>query len=795
MAELETNIYRITNLNELSSRYRLVEVVGLRSDQAEYFQNRETLERRLSYSLRKPVIVIERDGIPYVVVPEDVAVLPSDISLVRVVVQLRPKNEKIELDYTRRGEDDAIALRFLRFLIQAPLRGDSRLWQPAAGRPFFERVPARSDGVIDRYVGFSVRPVVTPDAGIGLCVDVTSCYVGARPLPVKLSRDEFASAWKARNCVYRFGQDWYEVHLRALADRTVKDYRFIKDGKTWSLLDYVLDRASRPLPSDLANLPEDSAVVLYQDTRGNELGAPAPLCYPVFHTSSEEVARQHGRAILAPHERRGLTRAFVDRYFRGLRFGNIRLRISTEPLGVPGHGFKLPDLQFGHKTVLSVRGNPGAVQARLAEFGSSRLQLLKDPKAGFYESAPLDRQYLILPRSICDTIGDRFVNDLSRVVDEFFPQPGGYSPVIVPYDDRGQRTFVRQARALRAAAEAKCTQPGYALVMVHRTADRGDRDEDQLAAMVVRELRRQFDIRAAVIHSDVPRRSYKEDRGSDGRVVYSPVEKQEKKFSGYLRNVAITKILLTNQRWPFVLATPLHADVTVGVDVKNNTAGLLVVGAHGSDIRSELRESRQKEQLLASQTSTYMSDVLRREAEMRGRPLAAVVIHRDGRTWPSELRGIHQALDRLKSEGSVATNAGYAVVEVSKSSPAPLRMYDLDSRGQATLVRNPLVGATYRIGEREAYLCTTGGPFLRQGTAHPLHLIMIEGTLPFSECLEDLYALSALTWTQPEGCTRFPITIKLNDRILAAEAGDYDVDAIEFADAAAADVPVSEEVA
>jgi hypothetical protein len=627
-------------------------------------------------------------------------------------------------------------------------------------------------------------------------VDVTSCYVGARPLPGKLTRDDFASRWKGRHCIYRFGHDWYEVRLQALADRNAKEYRFLKDGETWSLFDYVLDRVSRPLPSDLSNLPDDSAVVLYQDNRGNELGAPAPLCYPTFDTGSDEVARQHRQAILAPHERRDLTRTFVDEYLRGLRFGDTALRISSEPMRIPRRTLRLPDLQFGNGTVLSARGTRGAVQANLSDFGSRRLLLLKERTAGFYVSAPLDRQYLILPRSVHDTFGEQFIKDLSVTVDEFFPQEGGYKPIIAPYDDRGQRTFVRQARALRAAIDAQCTWPGYALVMVHRTADRRDRNEDQLAAMAVRELRARCDIRAAVIHSDTPSRAYREERGADGRVLYRAVPEQHRKLAGYLRNVAIAKILLTNQRWPFVLATPLHADVTVGIDVKNNTVGLLVVGARGSDIRSELRESRQKEQLLTAQMATYLGEVLRREAEARGRALATVVVHRDGRVWPSEIHGIRQAVRRLAAEGHIAADARYAVIEISKTSPAPLRLYDIERRdGGRPTARNPLVGNAYWVGEREAYLCTTGGPFLRQGTAHPLHVIMVDGSLPFAEGVEDLYALSALTWTLPEGCTRYPITIRVNDRILSAEAAEYDVDALEFADPPDMGQPSAEEMA
>ena len=72
---------------------------------------------------------------------------------------------------------------------------------------------------------------------------------------------------------------------------------------------------------------------------------------------------------------------------------------------------------------------------------------------------------------------------------------------------------------------------------------------------------------------------------------------------------------------------------------------------------------------------------------------------------------------------------------------------------------------------------------------------MADGTLPFSDALEDLYSLTALTWTQPEGCARYPITIKLNDRILADAATEYDVDAVEFAGAGEAGSGAGEEVA
>jgi hypothetical protein len=46
--------------------------------------------------------------------------------------------------------------------------------------------------------------------------------------------------------------------------------------------------------------------------------------------------------------------------------------------------------------------------------------------------------------------------------------------------------------------------------------------------------------------------------------------------------------------------------------------------------------------------------------------------------------------------------------------------------------------------------------------------------------LEDIYYLTALTWTKPDDGTRYPITVKLNDRRLSEDASEYDEDALRF---------------
>jgi argonaute-like protein implicated in RNA metabolism and viral defense len=319
--------------------------------------------------------------------------------------------------------------------------------------------------------------------------------------------------------------------------------------------------------------------------------------------------------------------------------------------------------------------------------------------------------------------------------------------------------------------------------MMHRTEDRARREEDQLAAAVVRELFERHQLRVGVMHCDTVRECYQEVVQSDGQHQYLPDPSQRGKLSGYLRNVALNKILLINRKWPFILADRLHADITIGIDVKNNTCGLLVVGRFGADIRPFLKTSRQKEQLQPSQVKKYLCEVLRDEASDASEPIRTIVIHRDGTLWPSELEGAQQAIAELKQEGVIPLDTTLTILEIAKSSPAPLRLYGVtEGANNRPWIENAEVGDCYIVNDTEAYLCTTGQPFLRQGTARPLYVKRAAGLLPLLHCIEDLYALSVLAWTQPEGCTRYPISLKLNDRYLRDEATDYDADAIDFAE-------------
>jgi len=782
MGRVETNVFAITNLAELSTRYRLYRIKGLHREQDEYYQNLQTITRKLSYTLQAPVASIERDETPFLVIPTGAGDPPSPFPLVRTAPALfEAVPGAFQLDYTLRSpENDLICLRFVQFLIQVPLYKRSELWQPGAGEAFFQKSGEQAGRDLLRYTGFSVRAVATPTGGIGLCVDVTGKIVSRNPLPIHLSRNAFHH-WKGRHCVYHYGHQWYEIRIDALSDLNATEYRVQKDGRYMPILEYAFAESRKPLPKELAEVPHDASVVIYHNNRAEERGALAPLCYPVIGPDDEGGRGHHRQTILPPHIRRRMVKDFASRYLQRLAFGDVYLQISEEPLAVPARMFAVPDLEFGGETILSVKGTPGARSVSLDELGRARLNLLQDKEAGFYDRDPLDRQYIILPRSVYESYGERYLDDLKHSVDSLFHSSEGYAPTIVSYNDSVPKTFPHQGKAILAAVQEKCRKPGYAVVMIHETTDHHLREEDQLAAMVVRELRKQ-DIIASVIHSNVGQECYHLVAGPDGEPMYEPRRERQGKLTGYLRGVALNKILLANQRWPFILAERLHADITIGIDVKNHTAGLVIVGKNGGEIRSLLRTSRYKEQLFGNQLENLLIEILHKELTSRTEPCRTIVLHRDGRAYLSEIEQAKRAIAALKRDGTLDPDATLTILEIPKSSPARLRLFEVFARQNGReQVENPQVGYYVMINEAEAYLCSTGRAFPRPGTVQPLHVRRVYGDLPLEQCLEDIYFLTVLAWTRPEDCTRYPITIKLNDRYLSEDATEYNEESLEQA--------------
>lgn len=777
---IETNCFRINGLDALNTTYRLYQIAGLRRDSSGYYSNVQQLVRRLSFQMKAPVTTCDREGEPFLVIPTEFGDPPAHVMLVGAVAVLNDTGKTIDLDFTAiRPDIDPVRLRFLQFIFQGPLFRDSRLWQPGAGKPFFLKDPSRRFGAIDLYEGFAIRVVPHPEEGFGIVVDLRRKLVSRSSLPVFSTREQI-NALKGRSCLYKMGYWWFEVTLAGFADLSIGTPSIQLDGEAVSLIDYLHRKSPKPVPASIANLPLDGAAIYYRTNGPDQRSAPAALCHLVEDTHSSEGARHQHETIIKPHVRHRQINLIVKKFLRRVQEGDVTLSVSSRAGRTKTKPFLPPNLRFGNDVTLSLEEKERSAIA-INDYGRSRLTLLKDENAGFFERSLLDRQYLVLPRSVENSYGLQFLKDLKTQIDDLYPNGGGYDPEVIVYDDLNiRRNFVGQSHAIREAVKSANVRPGYALVMVHRY-DRRPRSADQLVAWTVKEFPDLFGLNAAVIHTEMAKKAYGSiTRGDATRYIVK--DRERGRFFGYLRNVALNKILLTNGKWPFILDTPLHADVIIGIDIKNNTAAFTLIADGGKIIRLSTSSSRQKEQLLKAQVTQFVSDLIRQEgAHFESRP-KQIVIHRDGRTWPVEIEGLKDACRQLVKEGYIDPAWQLTVVEIAKSAPAPLRLFNVkpSSRGQGIYVENPMVGNWIQTASNEGYVCTTGQPFRIPGTSNPLHIRRADGNMSIEHCLSDIFSLSCLTWTRPEGATRLPISIKLCDRSLFDEAAEYDQDAVEF---------------
>lgn len=787
MSGIETNIFPLMNLEQLSSKYKLYKIKGLNHEsnknKDESYIRVNSLVTKLSYQLQIPVTFIEEKKEFFLVVRDDAAELPEYMEVVRTRLRLEPVAGVFDLDYTKRSpNNDRISIKFLQFLLRKPLERDSRLWSPNSGKPFFELTPYPLTDKLLQYTGFKPRVVATHDGGIGLCVDVTHKYTDKKPLSAKLTRQQF-KLYKGRHFIYRFGHKWYEIRAEYYDDFDVSHATIDTQKGLVTLIDYIYSETDKPFPKELLNLPADTAVVGYTNNRGEKRAAPTALCYQVYGPHDWVMKKYHHESILPPPDRRRLISKYVEEHLTNLRFGDTSLKISDKPLEAPAKKFVVPDFEYANSQILSVRGTKGARHVSLDNLGETRLSMLKDGP-GFYENKPLNYHYLILPWSVFNSYGDQFKDDLSKVVDKLFPQENGFNPQVVFYDDRGDRIWEAQAAAIKEAVEKKCKKPGFAVVMIHKTIDKKMRDEDTLAAAVMKELRKS-QIFASIIHTNFTQNCYKADRNKNGKLEYSARYQMRSKLSGYLQGVAINKILLNDFRTPFRLSTKLHADLTIGIDVKNHTAGFVIVGKRGAKVSSYFDfDQSEKEKISFKRMKKCFKDILQEEMDVSQDLIINIVIHRDGRFFQSEIDAIEEVIRELKQVGVLSADLKITFLEIHKKSEAPFRLFDVIKQDyKKDQIWNPQVGYYYIPNERNGYLCSTGRAFSarRKGTVNPLHIKHIKGELEIEKCLEDIYYLTTLTWTNPRDCCREPITIKLTDRYLNEEAGEYNIN--ELADA------------
>ena len=784
MSRIATNIYLIENLGDLNCRYRTYRVRGI-PESDDYHKNIQLLVDTLSRRTKSPCAVFSKDQDTFIAQPEGYTELPSSIELIRTIAKIEKLPELHDLNFDSLTPITAkLASRFLQFSLQSPLYTNPSLWQPQSGYPFYPKFSdpefRKRSKNIDLYRGFTFRVVAFQDGRIGICVDTRSKYVDRFPLPTKISRKEFREKYKGLKCLYEYGDIWYEIKLGGYNNLNVSEVEYPKGT---SLFDHLHKVAGSRKSQNLRALPKDCSVLVYYTSLGEPRNVPSGLCRLTYGTYHPDVKPFHAMTIKPPHVRRREMQFTVNKYLRDLTFGSTSIIISDSPFVVDIKQLEIPDLEFGNNKILSVRGRRNSVMASLEEFPRKKKELLYSRDAGLFVKKPFDRQYFIMPKSIHESFGEKFIEDVKEEVQRLYHEEEEvYPPIVIPYDDSVQKSVYNLAREIMRAVDENDAKDGFGVVMIPRLPYKA-REEDQLANLLMRKLRKKG-VYVSVIHTEDPEESYEYttlENGDEGWKLVSD-RKQKGKFKGYIRNVVLNKILITNNVWPFVLKTPLNADLTIGIDVKNNTVGFTLIYKSGAEIRFVSSQSDQKEQLGRKHMYAKFYDILKEERELLSKNIRKIVVHRQGILFPPEKTGIIQALNRLEKENLLTKGYECTFVEIRTTSRIPFRLFDVTTLPgrPKEMVYNPTIGMYYPISENDAFICTTGYPYRFWGTSKPLHVIKVEGKMPLKQILEDVFYLSNLTWTKIDDCSRLPLSVKMNDIRLREIAGEYDRDAFRF---------------
>jgi hypothetical protein len=210
--------------------------------------------------------------------------------------------------------------------------------------------------------------------------------------------------------------------------------------------------------------------------------------------------------------------------------------------------------------------------------------------------------------------------------------------------------------------------------------------------------------------------------------------------------------------------------------VLDGVAGLTFLYEGGQRIFFDCRRGAQAERLSSGQLATTIADSMRKHLAGTQCKPTSLLIHRDGRLFPAERKGVEIAVRRLQRDGRLPLDIQVGFVDIHKHTSNNLRLVRGAVPHQAAIAD---IGSWWALNDNTGIVCTTGSPFRIRGTPQPLE-ITTSGAATLEAALEDVFCLSQLGFSAPSLSTRLPIVLKLADDLLEAVAAHYDEDAAEY---------------
>ncbi len=761
------NLYPITNQQELSISYRLVDVegeLGLGSDDPDLaVKNLNLLAKRLAFGQKLPVAILHGGEHPLLAVAADRPMTSCKFQLTPHVATLRPRDEIHTVEFPNLDTSTlGIALSFLGWELRGHLYGHAGLWQ-ASANTFFQKAPVNSRDRgrrIDAYGGFSPRFLFVDDR-LHVSVPVIYTYTDCRWADEAFDDREIRKLG-GRKMLYHFGNRLFPIKFQRRTGKSIKEQDFVAEDVAG--VAHVYDWTVRKVggsPSDRL-LDPDSPAIRYKNV-GNEqerFGALS-LCKLMLNTEDPRVAsskREHQRT---PNQRIEASNGVVTRFLAGIRFGTVDLKIDPRPRRTTGKRFGYPSIQFGKGTILRVGDNRRNGEIPLRDLANTRSEFLEDDRVGFAVLSDLDDQILVAPRSLGKAVLEDLKSRIEAMVSQLIRKP--YTLQLVRYHDEDRRTLNLQVNSVVHALDLNRVNGGRGVLVLppgsqpdlHNYLKKNLRNRIQFQCMAAEKIRGFYGV------------------VRDGQDRAEP--RPERRFHSYLFN-AVMGLMIVNRQWPWVLHEATNYDAYIGLDVLNHTAALTFFYEGGRVCAMRDHESSNKERLSQRVVAKLVCDGLRQDLTDLDEPPRSLVLRRDGRLFESEWLGFKEAVLTLVGEGLLARDIVLGAVEVPKHHSYGVRLVE---RFNGAL-ENPVVGSWEKLSESEGLVCSTGWPFNIPGTVEPLVLRVARGDLDIVRVLQDTFDMSQLCWPTPRGCMRLSIDLKLCDEHLRAFAAGADEDRAVF---------------
>jgi len=761
---IATTLFPLEGIAELRYRFRVLKVrEKMPEDNQRPIRIQRWADRLWRHELRCPVYPTSQFEAPSFLIPEENSPPPGkfielwDVPGRTFHIDVSDQIVEVSLEEASDPEKELVCRVLERAFTDRLQSLKDRFWRVEWTLFFLQMPENESNGIdeVNAYRGLKFGVVLLEGSYPYLAIDIQTRYVGRFPLS-KYSKEDREKILKS--------------HLDL--DLPIKERAsFIRDNGTIKIpcryagetgytigkhevkefKETVLQYYKRKYPNLMLD-PNDRAVFVQDKLEGESFPAPESRLFPVFTTEYEGVKRCSVKPQMTPQERMSFIKRFLE-YLDYVEYVGTSIKLVKEPLIRERTVFVPPRLEFGSGEVLEpfaeVSPDPTSelFDRGVMRFGSKKIPVLYS--AGPYHNEPLPSIILLYPDIIQRSTRETFLEDLGTEIKLQTKQTMNI------LQQRPYRTALVErmgSSLLRIATEIKSSHPGsLALIILW----------GRLYPPVHGELK-------TVLN---PMRSQCVTEKTVNQICnhFNP-----QRAKSQLRNLALAVLTEAGTK-PWVLADPLHHDLYIGIDTLfGHVYYHFLYGAGGRVIKTQVGQAiirgRAQEAIKKPELQGRLVNAIKSSVN-DGYQISSIVIHRDGRWWPSENTGLFAALRQLKEENTLPPETSCTVVEIRKTHK-PIRLFTSETGETGTYFRNPLPGTYLTLDQNNAILTTTGRsgewdiPGGRTARTILLKISAKMGVFDIKGIIEDAYRLTHLNWSAPDIEINTPVTIRWTDEAL-----------------------------